>query len=84
MRAAYWTARSLQLLREQVPDFDRRTLMLSGVSGGAVGEAIYRACDGAAACIDRFGRADLLTQAQPRFPIGNAIVRWRRGLLIPI
>lgn len=61
VRAAYWTARSLQLLREQVPDFDRRTLMLSGVSGGAVGEAVYHACAGAGACIDRFGHADLLT-----------------------
>jgi len=61
VRAAYWTARSLQLLREQVPDFDRRTLMLSGVSGVAVALKKKRACEGAGACIDRFGHTDLLT-----------------------
>ncbi|WP_395704254.1 hypothetical protein [Aquabacterium sp.] len=44
IRSAYWTAQVLARLHEQVPDFDRRSFVLSGVSGGAMGEAVYRAC----------------------------------------
>ena len=44
IRSAYWTALVLAHLHERLPDFDRRTLALSGVSGGAIGEAVYRAC----------------------------------------
>lgn len=78
VRAAYWTARSLQLLRAQVTDFDRRTLMLSGVSGGAVGEAVYRACTSsadAANCVNRFGDADLLTPLLGAWLFEDALAR---------
>jgi hypothetical protein len=46
IRSAYWTARVLAELHDQSPPlyFDQRTVVLSGVSGGAVGEAVYRAC----------------------------------------
>jgi hypothetical protein len=44
IRSAYWTALILAHLRETIPGFDRRAVALSGVSGGAVGEAVYRAC----------------------------------------
>ena len=44
-RSAYWTARVLAELHDRNGlDFDARTLVHSGVSGGAVGEAVYRAC----------------------------------------
>lgn len=44
IRSAYWTAQVLARLHQQVPHFNQRTVALSGVSGGAVGEALYRAC----------------------------------------
>ncbi len=44
IRSAYWTAQVLARLGESLPQFDRRSFVLSGVSGGAVGEAVYRAC----------------------------------------
>jgi len=44
IRSAYWTAQVLARLHTQVKDFDSRTLVLSGVSGGAVGMAAYSAC----------------------------------------
>lgn len=69
IRSAYWSALVLWRLAQAIPDFDRRTFALSGVSGGALGLAIYRACAGASAdaaqtraCIERFGAADLWTQ----------------------
>ena len=45
-RSAYWTAQVLAQLhdRDSGPPFDRRAVVLSGVSGGAVGEAVYVAC----------------------------------------
>jgi hypothetical protein len=68
IRAAYWTARVLQELAAHEPTFDARTFMVSGVSGGALGAAVYVACrrlDSSgktlAACIDEFGRTDILT-----------------------
>lgn len=76
IRSAYWTALVLQRLHEDPGrvDFDRRVFAMTGVSGGALGIAVYRACrirassesDGAHAskvladCIDTFGRSDLL------------------------
>ncbi len=44
IRSAYWTALVLATLRRTLDDFDRRTLALSGVSGGALGMAVYSAC----------------------------------------
>jgi hypothetical protein len=70
IRSAYWTALVLWRMKFGIEDFDRRTFALSGVSGGALGVAVYRACSDEAnatresmkACIDRFGYADLWTQ----------------------
>lgn len=68
IRSAYWTAQVLLRLHTEVPNFDRRTFVLSGVSGGAVGEAVYRAClrdpekRELHACIrDRFDKLDALS-----------------------
>ncbi len=44
IRSAYWTAQVLTRLRGKIGEFDRRTFVLSGVSGGAVGMAAYSAC----------------------------------------
>lgn len=44
IRSAYWTAQVLRRLRAWQPDFDRRTFVMSGASGGAVGIVAYRAC----------------------------------------
>ncbi|MDM0104959.1 hypothetical protein QTH97_08440 [Variovorax sp. J22R24] len=46
IRAAYWTALILAKLHDRpaAASFDSRTVVLSGVSGGAVGEAVYIAC----------------------------------------
>jgi hypothetical protein len=46
IRSAYWTARVLAELHDRGDSlhFDQRTVVLSGVSGGAIGEAVYRAC----------------------------------------
>ncbi len=80
IRAAYWTARTLMVLREQVPGFDQRSFMLSGVSGGAVGEAVYLACTlqprlAGAACVDGFGRTDLLTPLLGAWLFEDALAR---------
>jgi hypothetical protein len=47
IRAAYWTGTLLGRLHDQVPGFDDFLFALSGVSGGAVGAAVYRALLGA-------------------------------------
>ncbi|GKT07007.1 patatin-like phospholipase family protein [Desulforhabdus sp. TSK] len=44
IRSAYWTAQVLRQLRRKFKNFDRRTFVISGVSGGAVGAAVYSAC----------------------------------------
>jgi hypothetical protein len=44
IRSAYWTAQVLARLHDADPSVDRRIAALSGVSGGAVGIAAYRAC----------------------------------------
>ncbi|SEK16288.1 MULTISPECIES: hypothetical protein [unclassified Variovorax] len=67
IRAAMWTAMALHSLEAQDPSFAQRSFAISGVSGGAVGAAVYRACGGpldAAArerCIMRFAQTDLLS-----------------------
>ena len=43
-RSAYWTARALVELTATEPRFVQRTFLLSGVSGGSMGIAVYRAC----------------------------------------
>lgn len=42
-RAAYWTATVLGHLQDTIPDFERHLFAVSGVSGGSVGAATYRA-----------------------------------------
>jgi hypothetical protein len=44
IRSAYWTAQILARLHDADPTIDRRIAALSGVSGGSVGIAVYRAC----------------------------------------
>ena len=44
IRSAYWTAQVLARLHDADPSIDRRIAGLSGVSGGAMGIAVYRAC----------------------------------------
>lgn len=71
IRAAYWPALVLAELSARIREFDQRTFSLSGVSGGAVGISVYRACrerypgdagiDELRTCIRRLGAGDLLT-----------------------
>jgi hypothetical protein len=83
IRAAFWTARALEQLRLKVPEFDARTFMMSGVSGGSVGEAVYAAClrqeaNGAGKvgdCISRFGDHDLLTPMVGAWLFEDALAR---------
>lgn len=86
IRAAYWTARTLAALHARMPAFDRRTFMLSGVSGGAVGEAAYSACleyrdrreggvSGVDDCVGRFGQVDLLTPLLGAWLFEDALAR---------
>jgi hypothetical protein len=88
VRAAYWTALVLAQLNEK-PEFARRTFSLSGVSGGAVGEAVWSAClrsvlHGAATdasdrmtqCIASFGSTDLLTPLLAAMLFEDVLARW--------
>ena len=65
IRAAYWTLRLLQELDRTIPQFELRTFSISGVSGGAFGAALYRACstvpEQSDECVSRFGSTDLLS-----------------------
>ena len=70
-RSAYWTAQVLLGLHRTVPDFEKRTLSLAGVSGGALGIAAYRACQieqgdddpqRVESCVRGFSATDLWTQ----------------------
>lgn len=67
IRAAMWTAFALHRLEAEDPGFAQRTFAISGVSGGAVGAAVYRACSAGTqakereACIRRFAQTDLLS-----------------------
>jgi hypothetical protein len=42
-RAAYWTGSLLGRLQDRIPAFDESLFAVSGVSGGALGAAVYRA-----------------------------------------
>lgn len=70
-RSAYWTAQVLLGLHRTVRDFEKRTLAIAGVSGGALGIAAYRACQleqgdkdpqRVESCVRRFSATDLWTQ----------------------
>ena len=70
IRSAYWTASVLMQLSARIANFDERTFAMSGVSGGSLGIAVYRACRMRATadmerdieqCVERFGRTDLLS-----------------------
>lgn len=43
IRAAFWTAHVLASLHEQIPSFSEHVFAVSGVSGGALGGAVYSA-----------------------------------------
>ena len=64
IRAGVWTAFTLQRFTDIDTDFQARTFSISGVSGGAVGAAAFRACSmgtkKAAECLEQFARTDLL------------------------
>jgi hypothetical protein len=65
IRSAYWTAQVLAALGAAaersapggapaaLPEFDRRTVLMSGVSGGSMGLALHRACRRQAAAMGR-------------------------------
>ena len=67
IRAAVWTAIALHRLEMDDPGFETRTFSISGVSGGAIGAAVYRACGNESAgakreaCIAGFADTDLLS-----------------------
>jgi hypothetical protein len=85
IRSAYWTALAVEQLRRALPRFEQRTFGMTGVSGGSVGLAVYRACslgttdDERARCIDRFGRHDLLASLVGSWFYEDVIAR-----LIPV
>ena len=97
VRSAYWTAQVLAQLHDRsdgVP-FDSRTVVLSGVSGGAVGEAVYIAClrqtptDGKVAeCVrEGFKRLDALSPLIGAFLFEDVFarvlpVRWKATPLL--
>jgi len=81
IRAAYWTALVLAELSTRIPGFASRTFSISGVSGGAVGAAVLRSCmRGSAAevgtCVQRFGRADLLTPLVSAWMFEDVLARF--------
>ncbi|MGR4869097.1 hypothetical protein ACIPRI_09560 [Variovorax sp. LARHSF232] len=86
IRSAYWSASVLSRMKALDPDFDKRTFSLSAVSGGALGIAVFRACDLEAKgsiralndCIDRFGATDLWTQL-----LGAALFEDALGSVLP-
>ena len=41
LRAAYWTAMSLAVLQDAIPNFNRNLFAISSVSGGSVGASLY-------------------------------------------
>ena len=79
IRAAVWTALALQRATELDAAFEARTFSISGVSGGAVGAAVYRACRQASGpaseCIDRFASTDLLSPLLGAWLLDDGIAR---------
>jgi hypothetical protein len=68
IRSAYWTALVLANLakNDKTETFPKRIFSLSGVSGGAVGETVWRSCltenrIDQTVCVKEFGKADLLS-----------------------
>ena len=80
IRAAVWTAFTLQRFAEIDPDFHARTFSISGVSGGAVGAAAFRACtlgtrSKPAECLEDFSRTDLLAPLLSAWMFEDLIAR---------
>ena len=86
IRSAYWTATVLAHLKSLDPEFHRRTLSISAVSGGALGVAAFRACELGATqpsdllqdCIRKFGATDFWTQL-----LGGALFEDALASLVP-
>jgi hypothetical protein len=82
IRAAVWTAFALQRFAERDAQFLERTFSISGVSGGAVGAAAFRACSSVgggnasrAACLRRLAQADLLSPLLSAWMFEDALAR---------
>jgi hypothetical protein len=83
IRAAVWTAFALHHLSATHPRFLERTFAVSGVSGGAVGATVFRACDRAeragieprAACLQRLAATDLLAPLLSSWMVEDALAR---------
>ncbi|HMC16647.1 MAG TPA: hypothetical protein VKI18_13510, partial [Albitalea sp.] len=81
IRAAAWTALALQHFASTVPQFQARTFSISGVSGGAIGAAAFRACnvgkstDDAEGCVKRFAQTDLLAPLLAAWMFEDALAR---------
>lgn len=92
IRSAYWTARVMVEMARKIPGFEQRTFAAAGVSGGAVGLAVYRGCRQQAilhadaeeearhaavdACVNRFGASDLLAPLVGAWFFEDALARW--------
>ncbi|KQV96934.1 hypothetical protein ASC87_23970 [Rhizobacter sp. Root1221] len=81
LRAAAWSALVMDQLARDDPHFLARTFSMSGVSGGAVGFAAFRACSsqaGAAGrrdCLVRFARSDLLAPLMSAWMFEDVLAR---------
>lgn len=81
IRAAVWTAFALQRLAAADAGFLARTFSISGVSGGAVGAAAFRACSGGGdegsreACLRRLAQTDLLSPLIGAWMFEDALAR---------
>ena len=78
IRAAVWTSFVLQSFARQDPQFLARTFSISGVSGGAVGAAAFRACAEAPAleryrCLDRVAKTDMLAPVASAWMFEDAV-----------
>ena len=92
IRSAYWTARVMVEMARKDRGFEQRTFAAAGVSGGAVGLAVYRGCRQQAilhagndeemrhaaidACVNRFGATDLLAPLVGAWFFEDALARW--------
>jgi hypothetical protein len=70
----------LQHLEEADPTFMNRTFSISGVSGGAVGAAVYRACGAGngrlrSECLDRFAHSDLVSPLLSAWMFEDALAK---------
>lgn len=86
IRAAAWTAFALQELAAQDPHFLQRTFSISGVSGGAVGAAVLRACvdehppgadkgQALQSCVRNFALTDLLAPLLSAWMFEDSLAR---------